>query len=73
MYYYKMDKITITKEQQDYIDCSYAKHHILSYMEVYGDTSAERAIIKGMENCIEELIEESAYNKHTNKNHHSED
>lgn len=65
-----MDKIT--KEQQEYINYSYAKQHILSFMEVYGDTEVDHAIIKGMENCIEELVEELEHTKSTHKQHTEE-
>lgn len=50
----------ITKEEQQYIDNSFAEWHIKEYLDTdrHGVYSVEDAIIKGMEDYIEELMEE---------------
>tara|TARA_R110002049_G_scaffold1518_1_gene11711 strand:- start:209 stop:448 length:240 start_codon:yes stop_codon:yes gene_type:complete len=49
-----------TKEEQEYIENSFAQWHIREYLDTdrHGVYSVEDAIIKGMEDYIEELMEE---------------
>jgi len=47
----------ITKEEQQYINNSFAEWHINGYLE-QGDYTVEESIIRGMEDYIDELMEE---------------
>jgi len=47
----------ITKEEQQYITNSFAEWHINGYLE-QGDYTVEESIIRGMEDYIDELMEE---------------
>tara|TARA_R110000796_G_scaffold29961_3_gene80418 strand:+ start:1426 stop:1659 length:234 start_codon:yes stop_codon:yes gene_type:complete len=62
----------ITKEEQHYIDNSFAEWHIREYLDTdrHGVYSVEDAIIKGMEDYIEELMEELVNLKSNDPNTH---
>ena len=49
--------MVISKEEQDYIEDSFARDYIKDYLG-NGTYSVEDAIIKGMEDFIEELMQE---------------
>jgi hypothetical protein len=63
--------IQLTKEEQRYIDDSFAEWHIKGYLE-QGDYSVEDAIIRGMEDYIDELMEELVNLKENPKNHETQ-
>ena len=49
--------MVISKEEQEYIEDSFARDYIKDYLG-HGTYSVEDAIIKGMEDFIEELMQE---------------
>lgn len=63
--------VHITKEEQEYIENSFAEWHINEYLGCLG-FSVEDAIIKGMEDYIEELMEELVNLKENHNTHENQ-
>jgi len=63
--------IQLTKEEERYIKESFAEWHIREYLE-QGGYSVEDAIIRGMEEYIEELMEELVDLRENQKTHENQ-
>ncbi len=62
--------VHITKEEQEYIENSFAEWHINFYLD--NGFSVDRSIRRGMEEYIEELMEELIHLKENHKTHENQ-